>query len=58
VRTRYGDVRMKLSRVNGTIQHAAPEYDDCRKLALEKNVPLQNVISDALRSYESSAKAK
>ena len=58
VHTRYGDVRMKLSRVNGTIQHAAPEYDDCRKLALEKNVPLQNVISDALRSYESSAKAK
>lgn len=58
VHTRYGDVRMKLSRVHGTIQHAAPEYDDCRKLALEKNVPLQNVISDALRSYESSAKAK
>ena len=58
VHTRYGDVRMKLSRVNGTIQHAAPEYDDCRKLALENNVPLQNVINDALRSYESAAKAK
>ena len=58
VPTRYGDVRVKLSRVNGTILHVAPEYDDCRKLALEKNVPLQNVINDALRSYETSAKAK
>ena len=58
VHTQYGDVRIKLSRVNGTILHAAPEYDDCRKLALEKNVPLQNVINDALRNYESSGKAK
>jgi len=29
-----------------------PEYDDCRKLAEEKEVPLQRVINEALRSYE------
>src|SRR5882762_9700023 len=52
VHTQYGDVRIKLSRVNGRILHVAPEYDDCRKLAVEKNVPLQRVISDALRAYE------
>jgi uncharacterized protein (TIGR00299 family) protein len=51
VRTQYGDVRIKLSRVNGRIQHVAPEFEDCRKLAVEKNVPLQRVISDALRAY-------
>jgi uncharacterized protein (TIGR00299 family) protein len=54
--TDYGDVRMKISRVNGRILHVAPEYDDCRKLALEKNVPLQRVISEALRSYEAGGK--
>ena len=54
VRTKFGEVRVKLSRVNGRILHVAPEYDDCRKLAEEKNVPLQRVISEALRSYESS----
>jgi uncharacterized protein (DUF111 family) len=54
VHTRFGDVRVKLSRVNGRILHVAPEYDDCRKLAAEKNVPLQQVINDALRSYEAS----
>src|SRR5882757_6496020 len=52
VKTKYGDVRIKLSRVNGHIQHVAPEFEDCRKLAVEKNVPLQRVISDALRAYE------
>jgi len=52
VRTQYGDVRIKLSRVNGRILHVAPEFEDCRKLAVEKNVPLQRVISDALRAYE------
>jgi uncharacterized protein (TIGR00299 family) protein len=52
VHTQYGDVRIKLSRVNGNIQHVAPEFEDCRKLAVEKNVPLQRVISDALRAYE------
>jgi uncharacterized protein (TIGR00299 family) protein len=52
VTTSFGEVRIKLSRVNGRILHVSPEYDDCRKLAEEKNVPLQRVISEALRSYE------
>jgi pyridinium-3,5-bisthiocarboxylic acid mononucleotide nickel chelatase len=49
VSTSYGDVRIKISRVNGRILHVAPEYDDCCKLAVEKNVPLQQVINEALR---------
>jgi pyridinium-3,5-bisthiocarboxylic acid mononucleotide nickel chelatase len=52
VSTSFGEVRVKLSRVNGTILHAAPEYEDCRKLAAEKNVPLQQVMSEALRRYQ------
>src|SRR5579863_2975374 len=52
VHTQYGDVHIKLSRVNGSIRHAAPEYEDCRKLAAEKNVPLQQVMQEALRSFE------
>src|SRR5579863_6506198 len=52
VSTTFGDVRIKLSRINGRIQHAAPEFDDCKKLAAEKDVPLQRVIAAALRSYE------
>ena len=54
--TVFGDVRIKLSRVNGRILHVAPEYDDCRKIAVEKNVPLQQVINEALRAYEAGTK--
>jgi uncharacterized protein (DUF111 family) len=55
VTTSFGEVRIKLSRVNGRILHVSPEYDDCRKLAQEKNVPLQRVINEALRKYEGSS---
>jgi hypothetical protein len=52
VTTSLGDVRVKVSRVNGHVRHATPEYEDCRKLAEEKNVPLQLVIAEAIREYE------
>jgi len=52
VATSLGDVRVKVSRVNGHIRHATPEYEDCRKLAEEKKVPLQTVIAEAVRAYE------
>ena len=56
VTTSYGDVRIKLSRSNGNILQAAPEFEDCRRLAEEKQVPLQRIISEALRSYQAGGK--
>jgi pyridinium-3,5-bisthiocarboxylic acid mononucleotide nickel chelatase len=56
VHTRYGDVHIKVSRVNGSTLHAAPEYEDCRRIAAAKDVPLQSVIREALRSYEEAKK--
>src|SRR5215467_3522118 len=52
VRTQFGEVRMKISRVNGHIRHAAPEFEDCKKLAEEKHVPLHQVIDEAKRNFE------
>jgi uncharacterized protein (TIGR00299 family) protein len=57
VSTSYGSVRIKLSRSNGHILHVTPEYDDCRKLAVENQVPLQQVISEALRTYQAGGKS-
>jgi hypothetical protein len=54
VGTEFGEVRIKVSRANGRILHVAPEFEDCRKLAVEKNVPLQRVIAEAMRRYEKS----
>jgi uncharacterized protein (TIGR00299 family) protein len=54
VRTEFGEVRVKVSRVNGSVLHVAPEFEDCKRVAEEKNVPLQRVIAEAMRSYEKS----
>ena len=52
VRTPYGEVRMKLSRMNGSVLNAQPEYDDCRRIAAEQGIPLKQVISAATTAYQ------
>ncbi len=47
IETPLGPVRMKLARLNGRVLNAAPEYDDCQRLASEKGVPLKQVLADA-----------
>ena len=56
VKTAFGDVRVKVASVNGHIRQATPEYEDCRKLAVEKNVPLQTVISAAQQAFAVTTK--
>ena len=58
VSTRFGEVRVKVARVNGTVRQASPEFEDCRKLAEEKNVPLQSVLDEALREWGHEAKVQ
>src|SRR3974390_437117 len=47
--TRFGEVRMKIARVNGKVLQVSPEYEDCRKLAEEKKVALREVMDEAMR---------
>lgn len=47
VETMYGKVRVKVS-ADGTY---APEYEDCRKLARERGIPLREVITEASLAY-------
>jgi pyridinium-3,5-bisthiocarboxylic acid mononucleotide nickel chelatase len=47
IETPLGAIRMKVSRLNGTILNAAPEYEDCQRIAAEKGVPLKQVLSTA-----------
>jgi uncharacterized protein (TIGR00299 family) protein len=51
VATRWGDVRMKIASLNGTISNYAPEYEDCRRIASQQHVPLKNVMQEAVRAY-------
>jgi uncharacterized protein (TIGR00299 family) protein len=47
VETGYGVVRVKVARDGGRVRNFAPEYEDCRRLAREKGVPLKEVIQRA-----------
>ncbi len=52
VRTSFGDVKVKLGTLNGRRLHATPEYESCRQLAAEKNVPLKQVYEAAQRAIK------
>jgi uncharacterized protein (TIGR00299 family) protein len=51
VGTRWGDVRLKVASMNGTVTNYAPEYEDCRKIAAQHHVPLKSVMQEALQGY-------
>src|SRR5271165_4704992 len=44
VRTPWGEVRIKIASMNGTVTNYAPEYEDCRRIAAEHHVPLKTVM--------------
>jgi pyridinium-3,5-bisthiocarboxylic acid mononucleotide nickel chelatase len=47
VDTRYGKVRIKISRRGSEVLTVTPEYDDCRRIAEEMQVPLRTVLEEA-----------
>jgi uncharacterized protein (TIGR00299 family) protein len=51
VATRWGSVRMKVASMNGTVTNYAPEYEDCRRIAMEHHVPLKTVMQEAVQVY-------
>lgn len=51
VETRWGTVRVKLAHLHGEETNAAPEFEDCRRIAEEHRVPLKMVMQDATRAY-------
>lgn len=51
VDTEFGPVRIKLAKRDGRVVNAAPEYEDCQRLAEEKSVPLKEVMRAAQTAY-------
>jgi uncharacterized protein (TIGR00299 family) protein len=47
--TKYGKIRFKLAKWEGKVVNLSPEYEDCKRLALEKRVPLKEVFEEAKR---------
>ncbi len=48
----YGKVRVKVKRFEDEVVSIAPEYDECKKIAAEKGIPLRDVY----RTVEAEAR--
>lgn len=52
VDTRYGNIKVKLSKGPDGILTVSPEYDECVKAARAKDVPLKRVYEEAKNAVE------
>jgi len=51
VSTEFGPVRVKIAQGPDGRDNVAPEYEDCRRVAIERKVPLKVVYQAALMAY-------
>jgi len=56
VTTELGTVRIKVARRRGELLNAAPEFDDCVRLATEHQVPTKHVQALAMKAYLETTK--
>ena len=54
VQTAYGPVRVKVKELGGRAVEAAPEYEDCRRIARERALDLR----DVMRAVTAAARAE
>jgi len=55
VRTPYGEISVKLGKLDGRIIQAAPEFESCRKVAEQAKVALRQVYEAANRAMKEIA---
>ncbi|QGY43391.1 nickel pincer cofactor biosynthesis protein LarC [Maribellus comscasis] len=56
VTTSLGDVKVKQCFYKGKLVNTKPEFEDCKRLAIENNVSLQSVRELVLKSLEDGSK--
>ncbi len=54
VQTPHGAVTVKVGRLDGKVLQAAPEFESCRKLAEQVNLPVRAIYEAALRALPPS----
>jgi hypothetical protein len=47
VKTKYGLINVKIGRYKGKVRTISPEYEDCKKAAHKKNIPIKKVYNTA-----------
>jgi hypothetical protein len=47
VKTRFGEVKVKIGKIGNQIKNIAPEYESCREIAVKQGIPLKDVYDEA-----------
>ncbi len=56
--TKYGKIKVKVGIFKGEIKNIAPEYEDCKKMAKQHQVPLKEVYEETKWSVQQIAVKK
>jgi uncharacterized protein (TIGR00299 family) protein len=56
IETIYGNLTVKRSFLSGNEVSAKPEYEDCKRIALEKGIPVKEVYNNVMALLNSPAK--
>ena len=46
IETEYGKITVKLGYYNGQLIRINPEYEDCKKISINKNIPLNSLVNN------------
>ena len=49
IKTSFGKVRVKIGSLNESTLTISPEYEDCKKIALRKEIPIKMVYEEAIK---------
>lgn len=47
VKTSWGLIKIKVGKLNGKVVQASPEYEDCKKTAVKRKVPVKIIYDEA-----------
>jgi uncharacterized protein (TIGR00299 family) protein len=53
VKTPFGEITVKIGRLNGKVVQAAPEFESCKKLAVRAKIPLKRIYEAAVKANKS-----
>jgi pyridinium-3,5-bisthiocarboxylic acid mononucleotide nickel chelatase len=51
IQTPVGPIRFKVARRSGAVMNAAPEFDDCARIAAERRLPIKTVQALATKAW-------
>jgi len=47
MKTRFGEMKVKIGKIGNQIKNIAPEYESCKEIAMKQGIPLKDVYDEA-----------